>query len=147
MRILCNLSVFFHGVWGNSLRQSRLPGYPFRLLTAFAATLPLLSLRDIFPRSGEVGPQGDGFSSGGKFCGIAIRLSLWGNCRRRRLRGSFPTPPREKVNRENPQIFPIYKLQIIFPLNMARAQAEAISNRITPHQKQSHCTAQGGHCR
>ena len=25
------------------------------------ATLPLLSLRDIFPRPGEVGPQGDGF--------------------------------------------------------------------------------------
>ncbi len=24
------------------------------------ATLPLLSLRDIFPRPGEVGPQGDG---------------------------------------------------------------------------------------
>ena len=28
------------GVWGDSLRQSRLPGYPFRLLTAFAATFP-----------------------------------------------------------------------------------------------------------
>ena len=25
------------------------------------ATLPLLSLRDIFPPPGEVGPQGDGF--------------------------------------------------------------------------------------
>ena len=26
--------------FGDSLRQSRLPGYPFRLLTAFAATFP-----------------------------------------------------------------------------------------------------------
>ena len=34
--------------------------YPFRLLPLVAATLPLLSLRDIFPRPGEVGPQGDG---------------------------------------------------------------------------------------
>ena len=40
MRILCNLSVFFHGILGDSLRQSRLPWYPFRLLTAFAATFP-----------------------------------------------------------------------------------------------------------
>ena len=40
MRILCNLSVFFHGVLRDSLRQSRLPWYPFRLLTAFAATFP-----------------------------------------------------------------------------------------------------------
>ena len=31
------------------------------LSVTFGATLPLLSLRDIFPRPGEVGPQGDGF--------------------------------------------------------------------------------------
>ena len=37
-------------------------------------------------------------------------------------------PTREKANRENPQIFPIGKFKIILPLNMARAQAEAISN-------------------
>ena len=43
-----------------------LGSYPFRLLPLVAATLPLLSLRDIFPRPGEVGPQGDGFSGGGK---------------------------------------------------------------------------------
>ena len=36
--------------------------YPFRLLPLVAATLPLLSLRDIFPRPGEVGPQGDGLT-------------------------------------------------------------------------------------
>ena len=56
--------------------------------------------------------------------------------------GVRSNPSREKVNRENPQIFPIYKLQIIFPLNMARAQAEAISNCLTPPQKQSRYTAQ-----
>ena len=28
------------GFCGDSLRQNRLPGYPFRLLTAFAATFP-----------------------------------------------------------------------------------------------------------
>ncbi len=39
MHILCNLSVFFHGI-GNSLRQSRVPGYPFRLLPLVAATFP-----------------------------------------------------------------------------------------------------------
>ena len=39
MHVLCNLSVFFHGVL-DSLRQNRLPGYPFRLLTVFAATFP-----------------------------------------------------------------------------------------------------------
>ena len=37
-------------------------------------------------------------------------------------------PTRENANRENPQIFPIGKFKIILPLNMARAQAEAISN-------------------
>ena len=65
---------------------------------------------------------------------------------RRRGRGRFPAAPplpqeagaanavclydptREKANRENPQIFPIGKFKIILPLNMARAQAEAISN-------------------
>ena len=73
---------------GDSLWQSRLPGYPFRLLTAFAATLPLLSLRDIFPRPGEVGPQGDGFSGGGKLCGSAERRPL-GGAVAQRLRGCF----------------------------------------------------------
>ena len=28
------------GFCGDSLRQNRLPGYPFRLLTVFAATFP-----------------------------------------------------------------------------------------------------------
>ena len=42
------------------------------------ATLPLLSLRDIFPRPGEVSPQGDGFRSGGKVSGIAQRRPLGG---------------------------------------------------------------------
>ena len=63
---------------------------------------------------------------------------------RRRGRGRFPAAPplpqeagaadavrlydptREKANRENPQIFPIGKFKTILPLNMARAQAEAI---------------------
>ena len=53
-------------------------GYPFRLLPLAAATLPLLSLRDIFPRPGEVGPQGDGFSGGGKVFGTAQRRPLGG---------------------------------------------------------------------
>ena len=52
--------------------------YPFRLLPLVAATLPLLSLRDIFPRPGEVGPQGDGFSGGDKVSGIAKRRPLGG---------------------------------------------------------------------
>ena len=52
--------------------------YPFRLAASRQATLPLLSLRDIFPRNGEVVPQGDGFSSGGKVSGIAIRRPLGG---------------------------------------------------------------------
>ena len=30
----------FSWSFGNSLRQNRLPWYPFRLLTAFAATFP-----------------------------------------------------------------------------------------------------------
>ena len=34
-------------------------------------------------------------------------------------------PTCEKVNRENPQIFPIYKLQINFPLMMRRATRSA----------------------
>ena len=39
---------------------------------------------------------------------------------------SLHDPSREKVNRENPQIFPIYKLQIIFPLMMRKANAARI---------------------
>ena len=42
------------------------------------ATLPLLSLRDIFPRPGEVGPQGDGFRGSGKVSGTAQRRPLGG---------------------------------------------------------------------
>ena len=41
--------------FGDSLRQNRLPWYPFRLLTAFAATLPLLSLRDSSPKGAPFG--------------------------------------------------------------------------------------------
>ena len=62
--------------------------YPFRLAASRQATLPLLSLRDIFPRPGEVGPQGDGFSSGGKLCGSAERRPL-GGAGAQRLRGFF----------------------------------------------------------
>ena len=46
---------------------------------------------------------------------------------------SLHDPSREKVNRENPQIFPIYKLQIIFPLNMRRTTRRAFkSSYIAP---------------
>ena len=44
---------------------------------------------------------------------------------------SLHDPSREKVNRENPQIFPIYKLQIIFPLNMRRATRRAFKSFYT----------------
>ena len=47
------------------------------------------------------------------------------------LREFVPNPSREKVNRENPQIFPIYKLQIIFPLNMRRATRRAFKSFYT----------------
>ena len=53
----------------------------------------------------------------------------WGSWRRRRLRGFVPNPIREKVNRENPQIFPIYKLQIIFPLQRRRPPPVAETGR------------------
>ena len=42
--------------------------------------------------------------------------------------GFVPNPSREKVNRENPQIFPIYKSQIIFPLMMRRATRSAFKS-------------------
>ena len=63
---------------------------------------------------------------------------------RRRGRGCFPAalllpqeagaanavrlydPTREKVNRENPQIFPIGKFKIILPLKMRRAARRAV---------------------
>ena len=65
------------GFCGDSLRQSRLPWYPFRLLTAFAATLPLLSLRDIFPRPGEVGPQSGSPWQSTQSSSLCQGLSLW----------------------------------------------------------------------
>ena len=37
-----------------------------------------------------------------------------------------PCPSREKVDRENPQIFPVYKYRIFLPLFMRRANAERI---------------------
>ena len=64
--------------------------YPFRLFPLVAATLPLLSLRDIFPRPGEVGPQGDGFSGGGKVSDIAIRRPLGGAGERSEPEGVTP---------------------------------------------------------
>ena len=68
MRIARTLSVTPYGVPAPPKGGAFLCGgkvcllgsYPFRLLPLVAATLPLLSLRDIFPRPGEVGPQGDG---------------------------------------------------------------------------------------
>ena len=45
--------------------------------------------------------------------------------------GFVPNPSREKVNRENPQIFPIYKSQIIFPLMMRRATRSAFKSSYT----------------
>ena len=45
---------------------------------------------------------------------------------------SLHDPSREKAILENPQIFQNCEIKIIFPLNMARAQAEAIQNRPTP---------------
>ena len=58
-------------------------------------TLPLLSLRDIFPRPGEVGPQGDGFSGGDKVSGSAIRRPLGGaGCERsEQTEGVLPAAP------------------------------------------------------
>ena len=38
------------------------------------------------------------------------------------------TPPREKELQKNPQIFLEFKIEIIIPLIMARAHAEAILN-------------------
>ena len=42
---------------------------------------------------------------------------------------SLHDPSREKVNRENPQIFPIYKSQIIFPLQRRRPPPVAETGR------------------
>ena len=55
-----------------------MPGSTPSVIACGDATLPLLSLRDIFPRPGEVGPQGDGFRGGGKVSGVAIRRPLGG---------------------------------------------------------------------
>ena len=49
--------------WRYSFRLKYKAAYPRVTPSVIAcgdATLPLLSLRDIFPRPGEVGPQGDG---------------------------------------------------------------------------------------
>ena len=61
--------------------------YPF-VIACGDATLPLLSLRDIFPRPGEVGPQGDGFSGG-----VAIRRPLGGAGERSEPEGVTPQGP------------------------------------------------------
>ena len=75
--------------WGSSGKN------PFRLAASRQATLPLLSLRDIFPRPGEVGPQGDGFSGGDKVSGSAIRRPLGGaGCERsEQTEGVLPAAP------------------------------------------------------
>ena len=44
------------------MKKEKLPLWTVGVLAlsvTYGATLPLLSLRDIFPRPGEVGPQGD----------------------------------------------------------------------------------------
>ena len=47
------------------------------------ATLPLLSLRDIFPRPGEVSPQGGAFGCAGNFTATAKSRPLGeGGCER-----------------------------------------------------------------
>ena len=75
--------------WGSSGKN------PFRLAASRQATLPLLSLRDIFPRPGEVGPQEDGFSGGDKVSGSAIRRPLGGaGCERsEQTEGVLPAAP------------------------------------------------------
>ncbi len=89
---MASVPVFCRDFWAE---RKKAPGgverreNPFRLLTAFAATLPLLSLRDIFPRRGEAGPQGDGFSSGGKLFGSAERRPLGGAAERSEAEGVF----------------------------------------------------------
>ena len=62
-------------------------------------TLPLLSLRDIFPRPGEVVPQGDGFSGGEKVSGSAIRRPLGGaGCERsEQTEGGFAAKNNKKT--------------------------------------------------
>ena len=69
----------------------------FRLLPLVAATLPLLSLRDIFHRPGEVGPQGDGFSGNDKVSGTAQRRPLGGAVERSETEGiSLTAPPKAR---------------------------------------------------
>ena len=48
------------------------------------ATLPLLSLRDIFPRPGEVFPQRERPWQKDEVCMDCQRLSLWESCRAKR---------------------------------------------------------------
>ena len=77
---------------------------PFHLILLVAATLPLLSLRDIFPRPGEVGPQGDGFSGNDKVSGTAQRRPLGGAVERSETEGiSLTAPPKARCGCWAPQ--------------------------------------------
>ena len=62
---------------------------------------PFVTCGDIFPRPGEVGPLG----------GASARPQRRAFAESGAANAVFRyDPSREKVNRENPQIFPIYKL-------------------------------------
>ena len=90
---------------GNHCRGGKKLGmYPFRLAASRQATLPLLSLRDIFPRPGEVGPQGDGFSGGGKVSGIAIRRPLGGAGCERSEQTEGVRPPQASSPSQSPTV-------------------------------------------
>ena len=52
-------------------------------------------------------------------------------CSRRKVVSGWDLS-REKVVQKHPQVFLNHKLKRILPLKMARAQAEAISNRLCP---------------
>ena len=107
-------------------------------------------------------PQGDGFSGGGKLCGNAERRPPGGAGERSETEGVLPasilvlprsaalsrkaarqlpfpstTPPVKMQCRSVRRRSGIALLKIIFPLNMARAQAEAIQNR--PTRKRQIC--------
>ena len=55
--------------------------------------------------------------------------------RQQQMHFAVTTPSREKVKLKNPQIFQFYKKIIEIPLNMARANAEAILNRYNLKEK------------
>ena len=70
---------------GDSLRQNRLPGYPFRLLTAFAATFPKGTAElpqakfapEIPPQSlRDSSPKGTPFGAAVKFLATAKAVPL-----------------------------------------------------------------------